>query len=66
MHSKQLAIVIAAVALTASGVGVVFIGGDSAPANPAVQDHDSADEAIEQLLRMDARFKAGISLMAYS
>lgn len=65
MQSKQLAIVIAAV-LTVGSVGVVFVGRDAAPSRPEIRDHDAADDAIEQLLRLDARFKAGISLMAYS
>jgi hypothetical protein len=63
MKSKHLAIVVAAVALTVAGAGVVFISRNAAP---AVRDHDAADKAIEQLLRMDARFEAGINLMVYS
>jgi hypothetical protein len=66
MKPRQLATILAAVALTISGVGVVLVSRDAAPSRPEVRDHDAADEAIEQLLRMDARFKAGISLMAYS
>ncbi len=66
MRPKQLAIVIAAAVLAVAGVGVVLINRATPPSRPEIRDHDAADKAIEQLLRMDARFKAGVNLMAYS
>jgi hypothetical protein len=65
MQTKQLAIVFAA-ALSIVSVGVVIIGHDAAPSRQEIRDHDAADAAIEQLLRLDARFKAGINLLSYS
>ena len=58
--------IIGAAILTIAGLGVVLEGRDTAPSHPDVPAHDAADDAIEQLLRLDARFKAGISLMTYS
>lgn len=68
MRPKQLTVVIAAsvLAVAVAGVGAVFVDRVPAPSRPEIRDHDAADRAIEQLLRMDARFKAGISLTAYS
>jgi hypothetical protein len=65
MQPKQLAIVVATV-LAVGGIGVVLVGRDAAPSLPEIRDHEAADAAIEQLLRLDARFEAGISLMGYS
>lgn len=66
MRPKQLAIVIAAAVLAVASVGVVLVNRAPPPSRPKIRDQDAADRAIEQLLRMDARFKAGISLTAYS